>query len=67
MPPLRERREDIPLLTKYYLEEFSKRYNKNVELDDVLLQQLANYYWPGNIRELQHSVERAVILGKGPR
>ena len=66
LPPLRERREDIPLLTKYYLEEFSKRYNKDVELDDVLLQKLANYSWPGNIRELQHSVERAVILGKGP-
>jgi two-component system response regulator HydG len=66
LPPLRERREDIPLLTKYYLEEFSKRYNKDVELDDVLLQKLSNYSWPGNIRELQHSVERAVILGKGP-
>ncbi len=66
LPPLRERREDIPLLTKYYLEEFSKRYNKDVELDDALLQKLANYSWPGNIRELQHSVERAVILGKGP-
>ena len=66
LPPLRERREDIPLLTKYYLEEFSRRYNKDVELDDVLLQKLANYSWPGNIRELQHAVERAVILGKGP-
>jgi two-component system, NtrC family, response regulator HydG len=66
LPPLRERREDIPLLTKYYLEEFSKRYNKDVGLDDVLLQKLANYSWPGNIRELQHAVERAVILGKGP-
>ncbi|HMG91376.1 MAG TPA: sigma-54 dependent transcriptional regulator [Chryseolinea sp.] len=66
LPPLRERREDIPLLTKYYLEEFSRRYNKDVELDEVLLQKLSNYAWPGNIRELQHSVERAVILGKGP-
>jgi two-component system response regulator HydG len=66
LPPLRERREDIPLLTKYYLEEFSKRYNKDVELDDILLQKLANYSWPVNIRELQHAVERAVILGKGP-
>jgi two-component system response regulator HydG len=66
LPPLRERREDIPLLTKYYLEEFSRRYNKDVELDEGLLQKLANYSWPGNIRELQHAVERAVILGKGP-
>jgi two-component system response regulator HydG len=66
LPPLRERREDIPLLTKYYLEEFSRRYNKEVELDDALLQKLSHYAWPGNIRELQHAVERAVILGKGP-
>jgi len=66
LPPLRERREDIPLLTKYYLEEFSRRYNKEVELDDALLQKLSIYAWPGNIRELQHAVERAVILGKGP-
>src|SRR5688572_26365204 len=66
LPPLRERKEDIPLLTKYYLEEFSRRYNKDVELDDTLLQKLSNYSWPGNIRELQHSVERAVILGRGP-
>lgn len=64
LPPLRERKEDIPLLTNYYLEEFSKRYNKNLKLDLSLLQQLSKYRWPGNIRELQHSVERAVILCK---
>ena len=64
LPPLRERREDIPLLTHYYLEEFSKRYNKNLEIDSSLLQQLSKYPWPGNIRELQHSVERAVILSR---
>jgi len=61
---LRERKEDIPLLTNYYLEDFSKRYGKNLELDSALLQQLSKYPWPGNIRELQHSVERAVILCK---
>src|SRR3989337_364478 len=66
LPPLRERKEDIPLLTNHYLEEFSKRYNKNLELDSTLLRQLSKYPWPGNIRELQHSVERAVILCKDP-
>jgi DNA-binding NtrC family response regulator len=66
LPPLRERKEDIPLLTNHYLEEFSKRYNKNLELDSALLRQLSKYPWPGNIRELQHSVERAVILCKDP-
>ena len=67
LPPLRERKEDIPLLTRYYIDEFSRRYNKNVELDQSLQQQLLNYSWPGNIRELQHAVERAVILGRGPQ
>ncbi len=65
LPPLRERKDDIPLLTNYYLEEFCKRYNKQLDLSPSLLQQLSRYPWPGNIRELQHSVERAVILSKG--
>jgi len=64
LPPLRERREDIPLLVNHYLLEFSKRYNKVLEVDSALLSQLTKYHWPGNIRELQHAVERAVILGK---
>jgi DNA-binding NtrC family response regulator len=66
LPPLRDRKEDIPLLTNYYLEEYSRRYNKEVALDEALIQKLSNYSWPGNIRELQHAIERAVILGKGP-
>ncbi len=65
LPALRERKEDLPLLVNYYLEEFSKRYNKILELSSSLIQQLSKYSWPGNIRELQHSVERAVILCKG--
>ncbi|HTE33456.1 MAG TPA: sigma-54 dependent transcriptional regulator [Chryseolinea sp.] len=64
LPPLRERREDILPLANYYLEEFSKRYNKQMELSPSLIQVLSRYSWPGNIRELQHAVERAVILGK---
>lgn len=65
LPPLRERKEDIPELTSYFLEEYSKRYNKTLELDALVMQRLINYSWPGNIRELQHAVERAVILSKG--
>jgi len=64
LPPLRERKEDIPLLVNHYLQEFSKRYNKVLDVDDALLLQLSKYHWPGNIRELQHAVERAVILSK---
>lgn len=64
LPPLRERKEDIPLLTNYYLEEYCKRYNKILELELSVIQRLTNYGWPGNIRELQHAVERAVILCK---
>lgn len=66
LPPLRERREDIPLLVNHYLLDFSKRYNKVLEVDSVVVSQLTNYHWPGNIRELQHTVERAVILSKQP-
>ncbi len=64
LPPLRERREDIPLLVKHYLDEYGKRYHKSLETDSSLLQHLVGYRWPGNIRELQHAVERAVILSK---
>ncbi|HRE67274.1 MAG TPA: sigma-54 dependent transcriptional regulator [Cyclobacteriaceae bacterium] len=64
LPPLRERKEDIPLLVNHYLLDFSKRYNKELKVDSALVSQLTKYHWPGNIRELQHAVERAVILSK---
>jgi len=64
LPPLRERKEDIPLLVNHYLLDFSKRYNKELKVDSALVLQLTKYHWPGNIRELQHAVERAVILSK---
>jgi two-component system, NtrC family, response regulator HydG len=64
LPPLRDRKEDIPLLLDHYLKEFNQRYKKKSKLDNVTLRGLLNYHWPGNIRELQHAVERAVILGK---
>lgn len=62
LPPLRNRKEDIPVLVNHYLTEFCKRYNKTLAIDSALTEQLCRYRWPGNIRELQHAIERAVIL-----
>ncbi len=62
LPPLRGRLEDIPTLFNHYLDHYSKRYNKSIEVDSFLLPELLKYRWPGNIRELQHAIERAVIL-----
>ena len=65
LPPLRERKEDIPLLAYYYLDMFKKKYNKpSLKISDDTLASLSEYHWPGNIRELQHTVERAVIMGE---
>ena len=64
LPPLRERKEDIGQLFQHYFNVYSKRYNKALEFDQNLVQDLMKYKWPGNIRELQHSVERAVILSR---
>ena len=62
-PPLRSRKEDIPLLAEFFLRRFSRKYNK-IELvfSHKALQKLENYAWPGNVRELEHAVEKAVIL-----
>jgi len=67
VPPLRQRREDIPLLVQYFLSKFSQRMKKKIEI--VLpegMEALRRYSWPGNIRELEHVIERAVILSSGP-
>lgn len=65
LPPLRERREDIPLLMDHFLARFAKKYQKkNLSVKKDTLQQLRAYHWPGNIRELRHAVERAVILSE---
>jgi two-component system response regulator AtoC len=62
-PPLRERREDIPLLAKHYLDHFNKKNKKDVrEFETDVMEILQNYEWPGNVRELENVVERAVIL-----
>ena len=63
LPPLRERADDIPLLVKHFLQEFASRYHKSpMRIDKSLMTRLQKNRWPGNIRELQHSIERAVIL-----
>ncbi|WP_419656655.1 transcriptional regulator, sigma54-dependent [Desulfosarcina variabilis str. Montpellier] len=68
MPPLRERREDIPLLVNYFIEKISKRLGKSINLVPVnVMDTLRNYHWPGNIRELENVLERAVINSSGPK
>jgi DNA-binding NtrC family response regulator len=63
LPPLRERREDIPTLAKYFLEKYAKRYRKALTgFDSGGMQLLLEHPWPGNVRELDHAVERAVLL-----
>ncbi|HEX4576318.1 MAG TPA: sigma 54-interacting transcriptional regulator, partial [Edaphobacter sp.] len=67
VPALRERKEDIPLLVRHFVKEFSHR-NQRV-IDTILsesMQALIRYHWPGNIRELQNVIERAVLISKGP-
>ena len=63
LPPLRDRRGDIPLLLNHFLDKYARRYSKNVHsIGEPALNKLTNYSWPGNVRELIHSVERAVIM-----
>jgi len=66
VPSLRERREDIPLLVRYFVQQFARRMNKKItNIPSEAMQSLARYDWPGNIRELQNFIERAVILTPG--
>jgi formate hydrogenlyase transcriptional activator len=67
VPPLRERREDIPLLVRYFVQQNARRMNKRITtIPTESMQALARYHWPGNIRELQNFIERAVIVSPGP-
>jgi formate hydrogenlyase transcriptional activator len=66
VPPLRERREDVPLLVRYFVQSFSRRQNKTVEyIPSDVMDALVNYSWPGNVRELENLIERAVLLSAG--
>ncbi|MCB9294730.1 MAG: sigma-54-dependent Fis family transcriptional regulator [Lewinellaceae bacterium] len=68
LPPLRERREDIPVLAEHFLAIYMRKYQKpGLSIDPATMKELQAYSWPGNIRELRHAVERAVILSEGPR
>jgi PAS domain S-box-containing protein len=67
VPPLRERPEDIPVLTWAFIDEFSKAFNKSIEsIAKTSLTALRRHPWPGNVRELRNVIERAVIVAKGP-
>ena len=67
VPPLRERREDIPLLVRHFVQQFSRRMKRSVEtIPSDTMNTLVHYDWPGNIRELQNVIERAVIVSAGP-
>jgi two-component system response regulator HydG len=62
MPPLRERRDDIPLLARFFINKYNGRYHREVKLMDSGVKELQHYTWPGNVRQLQHLIERLTIL-----
>src|SRR6266446_402310 len=66
IPPLRERREDIPLLVHYFMDKYARRMGKRIEtVPTATMQKLVEWPWPGNVRELQNMIERGVILSRG--
>ena len=68
MPPLREHKEDIPLLAEYFLHRFARETNKSVDqISRETLDEMMLYDWPGNVRELGNAIERAVVVGRGRR
>jgi formate hydrogenlyase transcriptional activator len=67
IPPLRERREDIPLLVRYFVQKYARRMHKRIEtIPPTAMSALTDYHWPGNVRELEHFIQRAVILSPEP-
>ncbi len=67
LPPLRERKEDIPPLTEHFIAKYDQRLGKKVErVDEEAMQMLLHYSWPGNIRELENLMERSVLFADGP-
>jgi DNA-binding NtrC family response regulator len=68
LPPLRERREDIPGLAGHFLARYASRYRKALEgLEPAAMQAMIDHAWPGNVRELEHTMERAVLMTRGSR
>jgi DNA-binding NtrC family response regulator len=67
LPPLRERRDDIPPLVEHFVRKHAQRTGRPVErIEDGVLAALQQYDWPGNVRELENTIERAVVLSSGP-
>src|SRR5262249_11187400 len=67
LPPLRERRDDIPRLVSHFTQRFARRMGRRIEaIPTEVMDALVRYPWPGNVRELQNVIERAVILSPGP-
>jgi formate hydrogenlyase transcriptional activator len=67
LPPLRERREDIPMLARHFIQRFARRMGRRIEsIPAAVMGALVAYPWPGNVREMQNVIERAVILSPGP-
>ncbi len=68
MPPLRERKEDIPLLVKWFVDELCRKMGKRTaEIPKRTMQMLQSYPWPGNVRELEHAIEGAIITAQGKK
>lgn len=68
LPPLRERREDLPALAAHFLSRYITRYRRQIDgFEAAALQQMLQYGWPGNVRELDHTIERAVLMARGKR
>ncbi|MDJ1480953.1 sigma 54-interacting transcriptional regulator [Cytophagaceae bacterium YF14B1] len=68
LPPLRERKEDIPVLTTYFIKHYNRKTGRKISgVTDKVLATLMTYHWPGNVRELEHLIERSVLLTKGPQ
>jgi transcriptional regulator with GAF, ATPase, and Fis domain len=64
IPPLRERKEEIPILIEYFLDKFSKKYQKKINpLSDKMMKVFSEYHWPGNVRELENMLQRFIVLG----
>jgi len=67
LPPLRERKDDIPILVEHFVQKFAKRQGKSIDcIPDEVMEALKRHDWPGNVRELQNVIERAVIMTMGP-
>jgi DNA-binding NtrC family response regulator len=66
VPPLRQRREDIPVLARHFLDRYARRYRKPLSgFEEAAVRALLDHPWPGNVRELDHAIERSVLMGDG--